>query len=85
MSAKKNEAVVLDDGLTVATPVAEKKENKNIVPIRIPKPPEAETGIAIDPYDHVTINGEKTYVRQGEHLNVSPAVFMQLRNKYPDL
>lgn len=77
---------ILDDGLTVATPIVKKKDDEPRVLVFLPKPPEAEAGIKIDPYEHVTINGEKpVYVMRGQWVAVTIPVFMQLRNKYPNL
>ena len=82
----KDAPMVMDDGLTVATPIVEKKEDVPRVLVFIPKPIEAEAGIKVDPYEHVTINGEPpVYVMRGEWVSVTIPVFMQLRNKYPNL
>jgi len=81
-----NTPVVLGDGLTVATPIVEKKDTTPRVRVRIPPAPEADAGILVDPYEHVTINGEQpVYVMRGEWVDVTVPVFMQLRNKYPNL
>lgn len=42
-------------------------------------------GVAVDHYEHVTINGETTLIRRGESVEVTVPVYMQLRNKYPKL
>ncbi len=81
-----NAPVVLDDGLTVMTPIVEKKDDEPRVWVRIPPAPEAEAGVQVDPYEHVTINGKPpVYVKRGELVHVTVPVFMQLRNKYPNL
>ena len=48
--------------------------------------PEAEGGMKTDPYEHVTINGALPYyIRKGEYVDVPVPVFLQLRNKYPNI
>lgn len=72
-------------GISVSTPVVEVKEEVPRVRVFIPKSEEEGTGLKTDPYEHVTINGETTLVRRGEYVDVTVPVFMQLRNKYPNL
>ena len=55
------------------------------VRIFIPFNDEELAGIKMDPYEHVTINGETTLIRRGEYVEVTPEVFIQLRNKFPNL
>lgn len=55
------------------------------VSIRIPKIDSEDTIIGGKQYEHVTINGKTTMVEVGRNVEVSPQVYMQLRNKYPDL
>lgn len=78
--------VVLDDEMTVGTPIAPVKEEPPMVNVFIPPAPEADAGIKVDPYEHVTINGgEPIKVLRGVHVKVPVPVFLQLRNKYPNL
>ena len=70
--------------------MATKTENPAVekeprVLITIPVIPGADDGIKRDPYEHVTVNGETTLVKRGEPVEVTPEVFIQLRNKYPTL
>lgn len=71
--------------LTVAveTPVVDNDMPR--VRVFIPLAEEASAGLKVDPYEHVTINGETTLIRRGEHVDVTVPVFMQLRNKYPNI
>lgn len=86
MATKTVAPMVMDDGLTVGTPIVEQKNNAPRVRVFIPPAPEAEAGIKVDPYEHVTINGEKpVYVMRGQYVDVPVPVFLQLRNKYPNL
>lgn len=70
--------------LTVATPVETATEEPR-VSIVIPLKEEDGTGSHVDPYEHVTVNGETTLVRRGERVNVTIPVFEQLRNKFPTI
>lgn len=38
-----------------------------------------------DQNEYVTVNGKTTKVPRGEHVEVSVPVFIQLRNRYPNL
>lgn len=86
MPEKNTTPTVMNDGLTVASPIVEEKSTVPMVSVFIPPAPEAEAGIQVDPYEHVTINGAlPTYVQRGVQVEVPVPVFMQLRNKYPRL
>ena len=77
---------VINDGITS---VIEEKKETFVAPrvrIKIPMPADMDSGVKIDPYEHVTINGEKpTYIKKGEWVDVPVPVYMQLKNRYPDL
>lgn len=55
------------------------------VMICLPLLPEQEMGLKVDQYEHVTINGKTTLIRRGEHVEVPVDVFIQLRNRFPNL
>lgn len=55
------------------------------VMVTIPVMPGHNDGVKSDPYEHVTVNGVTTYVQRGVPVEVSPEVFIQLRNKYPTI
>lgn len=55
------------------------------VRIIIPRNEEDSSGMKIDQFEHVTINGETTLVKRGEWVDVTPEVFIQLRNKFPTI
>ena len=83
---KTTNAPVIDDGITSVVQVEEKVDNQPRVRIMLPMPPETESGLKVDPYEHVTINGEKPiYVKRGEYVDVTVPGFLQLRNKYPNI
>lgn len=84
---KKKTQIAVNDGITAVTPVMTEPKTTPRVTVFIPLPPEAEDGsVKVDPYEHVTINGEKpVYVKRGEPVDVPVPVYLQLRNKYPRL
>lgn len=73
------------DELAVSTPV-KKKNNVQRVRVFIPKREEEEgSDVKVDPYEHVTINGKTTLVRRGEYVDVPVPVYIQLKNKFPNI
>jgi dUTPase len=74
------------DNITAVTSAAETVDNTPRVRIFIP-PRQEETmeGVKIDQYEHVTLEGETTLIRRGEHVEVPVPVYLQLRNRFPFL
>ena len=63
-----------------------KEDDVPRVRVMIPKSIDSESGLKSDPYEHVTINGALPYyIRKGEYVDVPVPVFLQLRNKYPNI
>lgn len=60
-------------------------QNAPKVGIRIPKIESEDSLLGTDQFEHVTINGRTTMIKVGEYVEVSPEVYIQLRNKYPNL
>lgn len=84
-TSKKNTAPV-NDGISVVIPEKEQTPDVPRVRIMLPLPPETDSGLKVDMYEHVTINGEKPiYVKRGEWVDVTVPVYMQLRNRYPNI
>lgn len=85
MSKKTEETktVAIDD-ITVSSPVEEAHAEVR-VSILIPKTADDEAGEKVDPFERVTINGEGTIIKRGERVDVTIPVFVQLRNKFPNL
>ena len=81
--SKKTEPVAVDN-ITVSTPV-EAAVVEPRVSIYIHKTADDESGEKVDPFERVTINGEGTNVMRGERVEVTIPVFVQLRNKFPNL
>lgn len=74
------------DGLTAAVPVKTEANKTPRVRVFIPETHDDTDGsVKVDHYEHVTIGGETTLVRRGQHVDVTVDVFLQLRNKYPHL
>ena len=63
--------------------MAKTVEERPTVSIVIPRLDDENSGMKMDQYEHVTINGETTLIKRGEHVNASPEVFIQLKNKFP--
>ena len=72
------------DNLTVAVPQKQHEEVTR-VRIRLPESMEADSGVKVDPYEHVTINGEITYIKRGEYVDVTIPVYMILKDRYPNI
>jgi hypothetical protein len=42
-------------------------------------------GVKVDQYEHVTVNGNTTLIRRGEYVDVTPEVYIQLKNRFPSI
>ena len=65
-----------------------KKTNVVVEPtVRIFLPLVEETGteVTVDQTENVIINGKVTQIRRGEYVDVKVPVFMQLKQRYPNL
>lgn len=80
MAEVKKSADKLTAAVETAAPVAEPR-----VLIKLPKLAESHDGMRVDQYEHVTVNGETTLIRRGEVVEVTVPVYMQLKNKFPDI
>lgn len=77
---------MISDGITSVVPIVEKHDETPRVAIFLPEPIDSGSGNKVDPYEHVTINGEKPYyVMRGVHVEVPVPVYLQLRNRYPNI
>lgn len=75
---------------TIAIPVKPKEEKETRVRIFIPKRENDDaTGVAVDQYEHVSISNEKgdnfIRIKRGEYVDVTPEVFILLKQRYPNL
>ncbi len=73
------------DAITAATAEKKPKDKTPRVSVFLPPLEDEGSGLKIDQYEHVTVNGETTLVKRGEHVNVTVPVYLQLRNKFPHL
>lgn len=71
---------------SISTEVVKKKaaEAQAKVLVFIPMNQEGDS-TKEDQNEYVTVNGKTTKVPRGEHVEVSVPVFVQLRNRYPNL
>lgn len=79
-------AKTLNDGISVE--VTEEKEVRVEPTIRIliPLADESSYGdMKIDQAETVIINGQTTRIKRGEYVDVKVPVWMQLRQRYPNL
>ena len=75
---------------TIAVPQKEKETEETRVRIFIPKRENDDaTGVAVDQYEHVSISNEKgdnfVRIKRGEYVDVTPEVFIMLKQRYPNL
>jgi hypothetical protein len=81
--------VNLEDSMTFVMEQEDKRYRGPMVNIYLPKLEEEGSGVTVDQYEHVTIaneEGEKTYyVKRGERVDVPVAVYVVMKEKYPDL
>lgn len=75
---------------TIAVPVKPQEEKETRVRIFIPKRENDDaTGVAVDQYEHVSISNEKgnnfIRIKRGEYVDVTPEVFILLKQRYPNL
>lgn len=75
---------------TIAVPQKKIETEETRVRIFIPKRENDDaTGVAVDQYEHVSISNEKgddfTRIKRGEYVDVTPEVFIMLKQRYPNL
>ena len=56
-----------------------------VVRVFLPLAEETGTEVAVDQTENVIINGKVTQIRRGEYVDVKVPVFMQLKQRYPNL
>lgn len=80
-----NKKTNIPDGITAVTVEETKKDDIPRVRIYLPPLEDEGTGLKVDQYEHVTVNGVTTLVQRGVHVDVTVPVYLQLRNKFPHL
>jgi len=74
----------IEDGISVVnTPKAVSKEPT--VRVFIPLAEDTNSDLKVDQNETVIINGKVTRIRRGEYVDVKVPVFMQLKQRYPNL
>lgn len=68
----------------VAQIIPDAKDKIAKVSIKLPKL-EDDGKTKVDQTETVTINGKTTRIRRGEYVDVPVPVYIQLKNKYPDI
>ena len=88
-TVKKEEAMDLQDQMTIVSPEKGEGYKGPTVRIFIPELEQSTNGMKVDQYEHVTIANEVkediTYVRRGEWVEVPVPVYLQLKERYPKL
>jgi len=81
--------VSLDDGITVRIEEKQPEYKGEMVRVFLPKLEEEGSGIKVDQFEHVTISNEAREwtwrVQRGVWVDVPIPVFVQLKNKFPDI
>ena len=79
-------AKVMSDGISVEIEKEKEVRKEPTVRVFIPKLDESEYGdLKIDQAETVIINGKVTRIKRGEYVDVKVPVFMQLKQRYPNL
>ena len=81
MAAKKIES---NSVTTVIEPVEETAAEPT-VSVFLPLLEESDALGSVDQTVNVTVNGHVTQIRRGEYVNVKVPVFLQLKNKFPNI
>ena len=77
---------VINDGISVEIEKEKEVRKEPTVRVFIPKLDESEYGdLKIDQAETVIINGKVTRIKRGEYVDVKVPVFMQLKQRYPNL
>ena len=84
--AAKTTANAMKDGVSIKNAPAAKKDNVTTVRVFLPLLEEsAQADAKVDQTETVLVNGVATQIRRGEYVDVKVPVFLQLKNKYPNL
>ena len=84
-SKVKNGAEVINDGITVSLPKEKSGPTEPTVSVCLPLLEDEGSDVEIDQTVTVTINGNVTQIKRGEHVEVKVPVYLQLRNRFPNI
>lgn len=76
---------VMDTTAVATAPEQHDLTIEPMVTVFIPLAEDTSSDIAVDQTETVVINGKVTRIRRGEYVSVKVPVFLQLRNRYPNL
>jgi hypothetical protein len=71
-----------------AAPIVPKEDTGKVEPtvrVLIPMAEDQASDLKVDQTESVTINGKTTLIRRGEYVDVKVPVFLQLKQRYPNL
>lgn len=74
----------IDNSISVEVEAKKPVDPMAKVSVYIPMTEEGE-GAKVDQNEYVTVNGSTTKVPRGQWVDVTIPVFVQLRNRYPNL
>lgn len=79
-------AKVIKDQLVAETPIKETDADEPRVRIMLPLREDAEEyGMKVDQTEQVIINGNITNIRRGVPVDVKVPVFLQLKQRFPNI
>lgn len=81
MAAKK----ITDATAAPIEPAAENLKIEPTVRVFIPLSQDQGSDVKLDQTESVTINGKTTLIRRGEYVDVKVPVFLQLKQRYPNI
>lgn len=83
--ATKNTPAIADATAVVKNNDAAEAKIEPTVRVFLPLKEDAQSDIAIDQTETVTINGVNTRIKRGEYVDVKVPVFLQLKQRFPSI
>mgnify|MGYP005962346393 CR=1 FL=1 len=83
--AGKATATAVRDGITAVVTHGKDELKEPRVCVILPLIEAQGSDVKVDQTENVTINGVTTQIRRGEYADVTVPVFIQLKNRYPNL
>lgn len=81
----KNTPAAIDATAVVKTNDAVATKIEPTVRVFLPLKEDAQSDMAVDQTETVTINGVNTRIKRGEYVDVKVPVFMQLKQRFPSI
>lgn len=81
----KNTPAAIDATAVVKTNDAVTAKIEPTVRVFLPLKEDAQSDMAVDQTETVTINGVNTRIKRGEYVDVKVPVFMQLKQRFPSI